>query len=827
MITKGGEVLQEDKKRDFVFDIFKNNLRGENLNDLSAIEDRIRGYKEYAERKKQALEMNDGSYEWYLENYKDIYDFPEEVELSSEDIRKLIEMVNGLDESGYWNASERKSGIMSFIFKNITDDSKVAFFRSDEFQELYSNSEWKMKFFEREHIDVVWETMSEEKQTDVFEGLSLKEEANLKIELGLLDSNLSLKEAIKRYCDSMSEPDSSYNKMNQKNLEMLLSLRNIDMDLSEFSSNGDKEIFLRSDEFKNIVNMYYQTLDDTEKHDFVRDLSYGPKGPWGHEWIYYNSDVENMNFNLQIFNALEDNSKFNFAQINILAGALENDFLEDSQRLDTVFRMYEINKRDDYIYKYFDRIQEGEFARFDLDSMQIEALIAKQDEYDDKLLMGIFSSMNPENIMDYLREQPENISFCMNALSFDEVNEILSEIDGDEYKAKLLLSLNADSKTVAAFFPHIEDDYVRAQLVIAKSNNEVFVDEEHTLYKINNFLEIKDEFMTLPEEQRADYLCNIEGDDPQDPTSSAYKDCNEIKKSLLKHIDNPDDRKKVIESMGRYVQPDIQEYVDMAEQMVREYIEDNLELTPEQLERFEIELRTNDVYFTDYNNGSTNGQTDAVTKEITIANHSRGDTQNIIIDMLHEYSHAFSRSDFIKTAYSVGHTFEEGMADTFAEQVANHYFSKYGSVEISGEVFEPELPLVSQSGYHFENGWAKSMLYPLEETGQDKSAIQEFVFGDKNTFFDMVMGEGFSQGFEHDYAGNPVGVKFNTNDLAEIYPGSFHSIDRDSLYLIKNSLINELSEKAQEIYGKNPIVGRLESDGIRFRTSCSCYIYSL
>lgn len=77
----------------------------------------------------------------------------------------------------------------------------------------------------------------------------------------------------------------------------------------------------------------------------------------------------------------------------------------------------------------------------------------------------------------------------MNALSFDDTNTILSEIDDDAYKAKLLLSLNADAKTVTTFFPHIEDDYVRAQLVIAKTNNEMFVSEEHTLYKINNFLE--------------------------------------------------------------------------------------------------------------------------------------------------------------------------------------------------------------------------------------------------------------------------------------------------------------------------------------------------
>ena len=42
--------MGEDEKRNFILNIFKNSY-GENVEDLSYIDDKIRHYKEYAERK--------------------------------------------------------------------------------------------------------------------------------------------------------------------------------------------------------------------------------------------------------------------------------------------------------------------------------------------------------------------------------------------------------------------------------------------------------------------------------------------------------------------------------------------------------------------------------------------------------------------------------------------------------------------------------------------------------------------------------------------------------------------------------------------------------
>ena len=152
--------MGEDEKRNFILNIFKNSY-GENVEDLSYIDDKIRHYKEYAERKKQALEMNDGSYEWYLENYKD-YDFLEDTELSPQDIKQIIDTIYNLSVSGYWDGEERKTKLVQYIFEHVSDDSKVAYFRSNEFQNLFSNNEFENEILEDYNIGAIWQSISKE-----------------------------------------------------------------------------------------------------------------------------------------------------------------------------------------------------------------------------------------------------------------------------------------------------------------------------------------------------------------------------------------------------------------------------------------------------------------------------------------------------------------------------------------------------------------------------------------------------------------------------------------------------------------------------------------
>lgn len=517
---------------------------------------------------------------------------------------------------------------------------------------------------------------------------------------------------------------------------------------------------------------------------------------------------------MQIFDAIEDDSKYSYAGINVLAGLLEHNFIEnDEKRLDVILKMYEQNARDDYIYQYFRKIQSGQIEKIDIPLEHFQELIERTTPTNDSLfIMGIINTLPTDRIKEYLSTKPEDISLCMNALTYEEADEFLTTFDDEFYKARLLLSIETDGASLAKLFPHIEDEYVRAQLTVSKHTDERFISKEDTEEKIANFLKLKDEFLKLPEEERADFLCNL----PTSEEKRIYRENNEIKKSLLKHIQNPVDRQRIIESMERYVSPDMLEYANLAETMLREYMEDNFDLTPTQKEKFEIVLRTNDVFFTTYESSGTTGQCQHVEKNITLAERSRGDNKNIIVDLLHEYSHGISMSEFLQSSYTIGKTFEEGMADTFAEQVANYYFTKHPEVTLYGESFRPELPLVSQSSYLYQNGWVKTMLYPLEETKQDKRAMQEFLLGDKKVFLDMAFGEGYSQSIEQDYLGNPLNPEENADRLLETHIDEFRIRRSESLYMKKNDRVSYFIEEAIDRRGFRSMKERIQNENIIF-----------
>lgn len=517
---------------------------------------------------------------------------------------------------------------------------------------------------------------------------------------------------------------------------------------------------------------------------------------------------------MQIFDAIEDDSKYSYAGINVLAGLLEHNFIEnDEKRLDVILKMYEQNARDDYIYQYFRKIQSGQIEKIDIPLEHFQELIERTTPTNDSLfIMGIINTLPTDRIKEYLSTKPEDISLCMNALTYEEADEFLTTFDDEFYKARLLLSIETDGASLAKLFPHIEDEYVRAQLTVSKHTDERFVSQEDTKEKIANFLKLKEEFLKLPEEERADFLCNL----PTSEEKRVYRENNEIKKSLLKHIQNPVDRQRIIESMERCVSPDMLEYANLAETMLREYMENNFALTQVQKEKFEIVLRTNDVFFTTYESSGTTGQCQHVEKNITLAERSRGDNKNIIVDLLHEYSHGISMSEFLQSSYTIGKTFEEGMADTFAEQVANYYFTKHPEVTVYGESFRPELPLVSQSSYLYQNGWVKTMLYPLEETNQDKKAMQEFLFGDKKVFLDMAFGEGYSQSIEQDYLGNPLNPEENADRLLETHIDEFRIRRSESLYFKKNSRLSLFISEAIDRRGFRSMKERIQNENIIF-----------
>ena len=732
-------------------------------------------------------------------------DLPQNIELTTEEIKNLLNRIYELKGNFHDNTAV-KGDIVSFIFEHVSDKSKCDFLRSDSFKELQEESDWQIgEFFRFYNIENFVRTISDKSFDTLFENMSKRDEAELKVSLGILSEDLDLQTAIINFVNYPT-PETG------REVELLFALQDIDVDFSEIANQDRKGEITRSEIFKNAINTYYDSLNEFERNDFIFGLSSVKRAWGGPMWIGYNQHI--IESRLQIFDAIEDDSKYSYAGMNVLAGLLEHNFIEDdSKRLDTILLMYEKNPRDSYVYEYFLQVQNGRFNKIDVPLERFSELIEKTADLNDNLFkMGIINAIPTDTIKEYLSTKPENISLCMNALTYEEANEFLSTFDDEFYKARLLLSLQTDGVSLAKLFPHIEDEYVRAQLTVSKHNDERFINVEDTEEKIATFLKLKEEFFKLPEEERADFLCNL----PTSEEKRVYRENNEIKKSLLKHIQNPVDRQRIIESMERYVSPDMLEYANLAETMLREYMENNFALTQVQKEKFEIVLRTNDVFFTTYESSGTTGQCQHVEKNITLAERSRGDNKNIIVDLLHEYSHGISMSEFLQSSYTIGKTFEEGMADTFAEQVTNYYFTKHPEVTLYGESFRPELPLVSQSSYLYQNGWVKTMLYPLEETKQDKRAMQEFLFGDKKVFLDMAFGEGYSQEVEQDYMGNPLNPPEDADKLLETHIEAFRLRRSESLYMKKNDRVSYFIEEAIDRRGFRSMKERIENENIIF-----------
>lgn len=783
-------------------------LNEDEYDSLREVLDRIDDCKKY----EKALEENNvmviDDYKTYYSEEK--YNLPNNTNLSIEEINRVIRTIKKI-RGNYHNEDGLKIEIIEYIFQHISDESKIAYFRSKEFLEFYDifNRE---TYKASEYIKTIQESISKEKREKIYKGMVKKDIANIKLRLGDLGDNEIIENII-----SLFDKNDYYKEQTVKILEYQLALKDIDVDLSSFDADVSQKDLVDSDIFKQAINNYYNTLTEQEKYEFYDNLA--SERTWKDKYyIFFDSQPEEMQKRLKILSLIENEEKYDLATLNVLFGVLEFNSLEKSN--DIINSILNIYNRSDHwsrrenmelLQSYFVSIQENERPKFDVSIEELKNLIDKKEiDKNSMIVMGILSCLKEDKVKEYLLTKPSDFLETINSLNMKEANEVLSQINSEYYKAQLLLNINSDANIISDLFPQLDDDFVISQIVIAKSNNNRFVSNEHTLQNIDEFLRIKDEFLQLPENQRTQFLCEMTKKMKKDDEDIfAHIERNEIKQSLLGYIENSEDRNKVINSFECYIDNDIFKYVEITNTMIREFLEQNCNLSEEEQERLNIALNSYDVFFENYDEYTQNGKCSYIEKNISLANHRRGDIENIIIDLLHERAHSFANLNFIKCGITQGKTFEEGIADTFAELVSNWYFTKYKQIEIDGEIYTPQLPLISSSGYHFENGWVKSMLYPLEKENKDKLALQKFLFGDKKEFFNLCIKEGFAEKFQQNYLGMPKNIEVGNDELLDARAESYVDLNEESLYMIKNDKIKELSEMAQQNLIQNGITTRL------------------
>ncbi len=404
----------------------------------------------------------------------------------------------------------------------------------------------------------------------------------------------------------------------------------------------------------------------------------------------------------------------------------------------------------------------------------------------------LLSLINKEKVFQYINENGKSrdiiIKYVSKCNSIQLLEETMKSISSDYNRAEILVQGGSDM-----FLPYITDQYYRTQIV--KSHSEFDFDEQELLDEMKEYNSHLNYIRTLDDDKsRAEYIAKIEDKD--------------IKQSLLTIISEKESRDIVINSFSRYVDPQIERLDNLAQTMIREFFEDTLEngFTDDKKERLEIVFKRSDVAFANLE-PNTNGSANHVFKNIEISNAHRNNINRNLGFLVHEYSHLLSMYDYAYTKNRPEFSIEEGMADTFADSVINHYLERHKKIILDGEEVRVDNPYITYSGYDFENAWSRTMLAGLEPSGKDKEAIGEYILGSKSKFTEMVFGKEIAETKDKTHFGM-VEIKTDREELYYSPELDFSSIDEESIYYRRNCIL-PLYQIQNKVKGEADVVGIL------------------
>ena len=347
---------------------------------------------------------------------------------------------------------------------------------------------------------------------------------------------------------------------------------------------------------------------------------------------------------------------------------------------------------------------------------------------------------------------------------------LLRAVEKDLDRAKLLIYGGKLS-----LLPYVNDLFYRNQVVKMKST--LHFKEEDLLKEIDEYdghlkkaLDIEDE------RERAEYISTI--------------DNNEMKEALLfKLIKKKENRRIVIDSFTRTVDPEIAKEDELARTMILEFFEDRLgeELTDEMRETLDIVLKKTNIMYGELKNDST-GYACYVDKNITIKENLKGNIQVVLGIIIHEYSHMFSNFGYSYTGDAASGDLEEGMADLFADLVINHYQNKHNDIIMDGKKIKFAKPYVKDSAYGRENAWSRTILAGLVSSGKDIKALGEYLLGSKNKYADMVFGEEVARKKRRTKFGI-IRMEYKRWELYHSPTLDYSNIDENSIYYRRNWLL--------------------------------------
>lgn len=215
-----------------------------------------------------------------------------------------------------------------------------------------------------------------------------------------------------------------------------------------------------------------------------------------------------------------------------------------------------------------------------------------------KINLKIFTSIEPERIIEYINKDKSNKKNILKLLSelgpidqkqyqsysIIKAHEILNKLTSDEDRTSMILLMNFNDNLKRELLHTVKNSYYRN--LIVKQTSEYNFKITELLDDIDEFNNIKQNFEKIEdEEERSKFICDVEN--------------HTIRLELLNSIKLRKNRDIVVNGFENEIDPRIKLQVELVQQMIREFFEDELDngLDDEKKEKMNIIFNKADVSF--------------------------------------------------------------------------------------------------------------------------------------------------------------------------------------------------------------------------------------
>ena len=215
-----------------------------------------------------------------------------------------------------------------------------------------------------------------------------------------------------------------------------------------------------------------------------------------------------------------------------------------------------------------------------------------------KINLEIFKSIEPERIIEYINKDKSNKKNILKLLSelgpidqkqyqsysIIKAHEILNKLTSDEDRTSMILLMNFNDDLKRELLHTVKNSYYRN--LIVKQTSEYNFKITELLDDIDEFKNIKQNFEKIEdEEERSKFICDVEN--------------HSIRLELLNSIKLRKNRDIVINGFENEIDPRIKLQVELVQQMIREFFEDELDngLDDEKKEKMNIIFNKADASF--------------------------------------------------------------------------------------------------------------------------------------------------------------------------------------------------------------------------------------